>query len=307
MIYLVPKTKYHSKWDNKLPPVIRVNPGDIVRIETNDTLGGQINPGSTGEDMAKVDTSVIHPITGPIFINGANPGDTLVVEILKIDTADWGYTAIVPGQGFLPEDFGKPAITIWKISEDRSFIHSDSLPGVNVSLKPFCGIMGVAPKAAGVFPTLPPGYHGGNIDIKYLTEGSTLYLPIFNEGALFSVGDVHMAQGDGEVCISAAETDATVTLRFGLRQGQLFDEPYFETPTHFSTTGFATNLDEACKKALRNLIRCFEVEKKMKKESAYILASVAADLKVFEVVNAPNVLAGAMISKAIFLKDNSNL
>ncbi len=190
-------------------------------------------------------------------------------------------------------------IAIWRISEDR-FLHSDSIPGVKVPVKPFCGIMGVAPKTDGEYPTMPPGSHGGNMDIKYLTEGSTLYLPVFNEGALFSVGDVHIAQGDGEVCVSAVETSAIVTLEFEIKEGQILGEPYFETATHFSTTGFATTLDDACRNALRNLVRYLVVEMKMRKEAAYMLASVAADLKVFEVVDAPHVLAGAMIPKNIF-------
>jgi acetamidase/formamidase len=297
--HLIERSKFHSKWNRNLPPVARVNQHDTVKIETNDAIGGQITLSSRAEDLAKTDSSVVHPITGPIYVKGAKAGDTLVVKILDIKTNDWGFTGILPGMGFLPNEFPKNSLAFWKVGKD-GFLRSESIPGVKVPIAPFCGIMGVAPGEDGEFSTMPPGSHGGNMDIKYLTKGSTLYLPIMNEGALFSVGDVHIAQGDGEVCVTGVETSATVKLQFSLKEGQVLSEPYFETSTHFSTVGSDTNLDEACRKALRNLIHYLTREKQMTRESAYMLASIVADLKIFEVVDLPNVLAGAMIPKSSF-------
>jgi acetamidase/formamidase len=291
--------KFHTKWNNKLIPISRVNPGESVQIEVMDASAGQITETTTNNDLARM--KPILPLTGPIFVNGANPGNTLVVKILEMETAHWGHTEISPGHGFLPKDFGNRQLAIWRIESDR-FLHCDSIPNVRVPVRPFCGAMGVAPRISGEIPTMPPGCHGGNLDIKYLTVGSTLYLPIFNQGALFSIGDAHLAQGDGEVCVTAVETSGLVTLEFGIKNGQILEEPYFETETHFATTAFATTIDVACRKALKYLIQYLVSEKNLLKDSAYMLASVAADLKVFEVVDSPHVLAGAMIPKSLFYR-----
>ena len=299
----------HYVWDNSIPPRLEIEPGETV---TFDVRGGGDNHFTKQSTHADILTRVMkgHPLTGPVTIRGARPGDVLQVEILELEPWDWGYTMIAPGRGLLPEDFPEPYLKIWDLSNRRT---AQLRPGVEVPLEPFQGVMGVAPAAPGQHVTMPPRRVGGNMDVKQLTAGTTLWLPIEVEGALFSVGDAHAAQGDGEVCITAIETGMTARLRFDVQRDRSLATPEFRTagpltqktntgPWH-ATTGIEPDLMAATKAAVRNMIAYLTYAHGLSREEAYILCSVAVDLKISEVVDAPNWVVSAFLPLSIFLED----
>ena len=244
----------HNRWHPDIAPAIRIASGSTVEMETIDGLDRQITPKTTASDLAKVNMGRIHPLTGPVHVEGAEPGDLLAVKIEAVNTADRGFTFIMPGFGFLREHFPHPFVVHWEMA--NGFAQSEDLPGVRIPGAPFMGVMGVAPShdllarinrreaellgrggavlspdanaavpatpsiAANAFRTIAPHETGGNIDIKQLTVGATLYLPVYQPGGLFSVGDAHFAQGDGESCGTAVETSATFVAKFEVLKGR---------------------------------------------------------------------------------------
>jgi acetamidase/formamidase len=252
-----------------------------------------------------------HPLTGPVRVRGARPGDTLVVEVLDVRPAlDFGWTAIRPGRGLLPEaDFAKPFLNIWDLGDGT---HARMGDRVAVPIEAFPGVMGVALDEPGGHSTMPPRRNGGNMDIRQLAAGSTLYLPVLVDGALFSVGDAHGAQGDGEVCITAVEMSARVTLRFGLQPGRRLAEPRLRTTNPpsgtgrkgpwIATTAHGPDLYASSQQAIRYLIEQIVEERGLSREQAYVVCSVAADLKISEIVDAPNWIVSAFLPDSIFLK-----
>jgi acetamidase/formamidase len=205
----------HYEWNHAIPPRLRIEPGDTVVFQTRDAADGYYSRASTHADVVNRGPFRGHPLTGPVEVRGAEPGDVLVVEVLDMKpAADFGWTAIRPGRGLLPEsEFSKPFLQIWDLSDGT---HARMDRRVAVPIEAFPGVMGTALDEPGSHSTMPPRKNGGNMDIKQLTRDSTLILPVWMPGALFSVGDGHGAQGDGEVCVTAVEMRAQVTLRFGL-------------------------------------------------------------------------------------------
>jgi acetamidase/formamidase len=194
----------HATWDASLDPALTIEPGEVVRFECRDAVDGQIDVETTAEDVPDVSFDPVHPITGPVAIEGAEPGNVLEVEFLDLQHKGWGYNLFFPGEmglGLLPEDFEEPGLHVWDLEDDVGHF----VEGIEVPLDPFPGIAGVCPAGADGLDTLSPRSVGGNIDVKHLTAGSTLYLPVEEEGALFSTGDCHIAQGDGEVCVTGVE------------------------------------------------------------------------------------------------------
>ena len=301
-------SQVHHEWNNAIPPRLEIDPGDTVVFDTRDAADGFYSPSSTPADvMRRVFKG--HPLTGPVRVRGARPGDVLVVEILDMRPAPWGWTQIRPGRGLLPEsDFSKPFLQIWDLSDGT---HARMDNRVAVPIAPFPGVMGVALDEPGGHSTLPPRKNGGNMDIKQLTRGTTLYLPIWVEGALFSIGDGHAAQGDGEVCITAVEMNAQVTLRFGLQRDRRLPEPRFRTAgsigmatnhgPHFATTAHGPDLFASSQQAIRYMIDHLVEERGLSREEAYIVASVAVDLKISEIVDAPNWIVSAFLPESIFV------
>ena len=224
MNHRLDKSQVHHEWNNALPPRLDIAPGDTVSFETRDASDQYYSPSSTHDDVIKRGPFRGHPLTGPVRVRGARPGDVLVVEILEVKPgAPFGWTAIRPGRGLLPEaDFPKPYLQIWDVSDGR-FARKDHR--IAVPIEAFPGVMGTALPEPGGHSTMPPRKNGGNMDIKQLTAGTTLELPVWVDGALFSVGDGHAAQGDGEVCVTAVEMNAEVTLRFDLKAGGRLPEP----------------------------------------------------------------------------------
>jgi acetamidase/formamidase len=299
----------HHAWDNSLDPALTVEPGDVVRFECRDAVDGQVGLDSTAEDFGNVSFEPVHPLTGPVYVEGAEPGDVLEVELLGFEHHGWGYTGFMPGDmglGLLPEDFDDPGYHAWELDDDVGHF----VNGIEVPLDPFPGTIGNAPAEDGEHDTLPPRDVGGNMDVKHLTEGSTVYLPVECEGALFSTGDCHAAQGDGEVCVTGIEAPMDVTARFDVRTDMDIEQPQFEsdhpfTPTGrdepmYGTTGIAPDLMDATKKAVRHMITHLHEERALTRGEAYILCSAAVDLKVSEVVDAPNWTVTAYLPESIF-------
>ena len=295
---------FHYLWNKRYKPVLHVKPGDRVKFEVNEVASWQITKESKKSDLANLDEKKLYPLSGPVFIEGASPGDALLISIERVKTADWGWTAIIPGLGLLPE-FKSPYLWIWDLSSGKkraNFVH-----GVSVPLAPFCGVMGVAPREEGEYNVMPPGRHGGNMDIRHLTEGSKLVLPVWNKGALFSVGDMHAAQGDGEVCVTAIECPGEVTLRFDLMKGVRIQSPRYFThskeprdESRFVTTGISPDLMDASRQAVRNMIEHLSKEHNLRPEEAYVLCSVAADLRIHEIVDSPNWVVGLGMPLRVF-------
>lgn len=297
----------HIGWDNSLVPIAEIDSGQVVTFEIVDSSGGQFTKNSTAADIKDLDFNKVNPTVGPIYIKGAEPGDTLEVEFLDFRQLEWGWTAIIPGFGLLPDDFKDPALKVYDLSHRHK---AEFLHGIDLFIKPFPGTVGVALPEPGHFNVIPPRKNGGNMDIRHLTKGTKLYLPVWVEGALFSIGDTHAAQGDGEVCGSAIEAGMETTVRFKLHKGKTIPEPRYEilgppTPEadslgYFVTTGHGEDIYQASQNAIRYMIEHLVQEYKMNAEEAYMLCSVTVDLRISEIVNAPNKLVSAFLPKAIF-------
>ena len=251
-------SSFHGAWDRDLEPALEVEDRDIVELHVPDASRDQIGERAVVADLASVDFDLMNPVAGPVFVRGARPGDVLEVEVLEVRTRAWGWTAIVPGFGLLADDFPEPWLRISRI-EDGRVLFGDRL---QLPSRPFPGTIGVAPESPGPHSVIPPSRFGGNIDVRHLTAGATLFLPVGVEGALFSAGDGHAAQGDGEVCGSAIETGMEIALRLGVRRDIRIDAPQLLVPTvaprvpgslHI-TTGVAEDLHEAARGAARAMI-----------------------------------------------------
>jgi acetamidase/formamidase len=293
----------HDRWNRDLPPQLSVGADALVHFECLDSSGAQVGPDSTLADFLQINRDKIHTLTGPVYVEGAQPGDVLRIEILEVAHRGWGWSSIIPNLGFLHERFPEPFFFIWKLEEN---ISRSLVPAV-VPLRPFCGIIGVAPVEAGEFRTRTPGVFGGNIDVHDLTVGSILYLPVQTPGALLSLGDVHAAQGDGEVCINGIECPAQVTVRLTLVKNQKLSGPFVESPRlRRETAGEWVMVESdadpliAARRATFRMIEFLVERWNLSPEHAYILCSVAMDLRLAQVVNVPITTVCAGLEKSIF-------
>ncbi len=293
----------HSVWDRSLEPRLRISPGDEVRIECKDASGGQVYPGMTVEEFQKIDRNRIHSLTGPIWIEGAEAGDVLQVDVLDIEHHGWGWSSVIPGLGFLRERFSTPYFFNWKLEGGET----RSLAPVVLPLRPFLGVMGVARADDGQFRTRPPGSFGGNLDVRELCAGSTLYLPVYNKGALFSCGDGHAAQGDGEVCINGIECPLDATLRFQLHKQRPLAGPMVEAREEVVSDSWVVvecgdDLVAAARNATHRMVDLLVSRWGMEEVQAYVLCSVALKLRLSQVVNEPVYTVSGAISKQILPK-----
>jgi formamidase len=347
----------HNRYHPDIAPALEVAEGEEVILETRDALDGQLGPDATVADLANADPNLVHPLTGPVFVKGAEPGDTLEIEFLDIIPQPTAFSAIVPGLGFLRDLMTTPFLVHWRIQD--GWATSAEIPGVRIPGAPFMGISAVAPSAQklnewtqreqraldaggfvlppeanGAVPggrcgleglrTLPPRENGGNFDVKQLTKGSKLLLPVFTGGALFSTGDAHFAQGDGEVCVTAVEMGATAVVRFkvhkGLANKRQFAGPvfshagYFADPVNAVPRNFlgvmglpinadgeieSENLTLAARNAVLNMMALLQ-ERGFSREQAYVICSVAVDLRISNVVDVPNYVVSALLPERIF-------
>jgi formamidase len=350
----------HNRWHPGIPPIVRANPGDRVILETRDAVDGQITPQTTSPDLKSANLDVVHPLTGPVYVNGAEPGDLLEVRILEVEPASFGFTAQIPGFGFLRDVFPEPFLVKWDIA--NGYATSADLPGVRIPGASFAGTIGLAPSmdlmrriqareqalldrggfvlppsAAGAVPadpaiagealrTIPPRETAGNVDVKQLSAGTRLALPVYEPGALFSLGDAHFAQGDGECCGTAIEMCATFHLEFqvhkglaaqrNIRDAQFARDDYVVAPEiqaprrFYATTGLSITSDGenrsedatlAARNALLNMIDYLGYERGYTRQQAYALCSVAVDLKISELVDVPNFVVSAFLPLDIFV------
>jgi formamidase len=341
----IPSSGAHNRWHPEIEPVGVVAPGDIVTLETRDGLDGQLTRSSTHADCARFDDALPHPLTGPLFVDGAEPRDVLEVELLAYETPDFGVNCVIPGFGFLADVFTEPFLVPWEL--DGGVARSPELPGIAVPACVHAGVIGVAPShtlmeeqrareerirvaggpvasdapesalpasAAGGLRTIPPRETGGNVDIRRLVAGSTLLLPVHVPGALLSLGDVHFAQGDGEVCGTGIEIASAVTLRLGVRKAprRASRFPAYVTPAQpgracFATTGIPEDdpmdLTVAARAALLAMIDWLESEHGLERAAAYCLCSACVDLHLSQVVDIPYPLVSALIPLDVFERD----
>jgi acetamidase/formamidase len=311
----VHSSKRHLKWNNAIPPLCKVDSGSTVSFDLLDGGHNQITEKSTIEDLNNFDFGLADPANGPIYINDAQPGDVLKVEFLDLQCASYGWTAILKGFGLLHEEFPEQHLKIWDLSKgDLDKGYAVFKEGIHIPVRPFLGVVGVAPEAAGDFSTVPPYETGGNIDCRYITQGSTLYLPIKVPGALFSCGDGHAAQGDGEVCGTAIETPMKATVRLTVEK----NKPYVQSPHYltnpvslgeakvaekgsYACLGIDADLLTASRKAIRQMIDWLVAEKALTKVEAYMLCSVIVDLKTVEAVDMPHYAVAASLPLSVFV------
>ena len=338
----IPAGAAHNRWHPGLEPVASVRPGAEVTLETRDGIDGQLTPESTHEDVLALDLGLGHPLTGPIYVEGAQEGDVLEVELLEFEEDSFGTTAIIPGFGFLADLFTDPYLVKWRIED--GFARSAELPGVAIPRATFPGVVGVAPSleqlerfraredairdaggpvadpapetavppaARDGLRTIPPRETGGNIDIRQLVAGSSLFLPVHVPGALFSIGDLHFAQGDGEVCGTAIEVagSVTVALRVHRERGHSMKFPSFETPARpgwrsFATTGIPVDdgmdLTVAAREAVTAMIEHLVGTYGFEPAAAYALCSAVVDLRLSEVVDVPYPIVSALLPLDLF-------
>ena len=294
----------HSVWDRALQPRLHIQPGDEVQIECTDASGGQVEPGMNVAAYLKIDRTRIHALTGPIWIEGAEPGDVLQVDVLATRHSGWGWTSVVEGLGLLKERFREPYLFHWQLDGEST----SSLAPAVVPVRPFLGVMGVARADDGAFRTRPPGPFGGNLDVRELCAGSTLYLPVYNRGALFSCGDGHAAQGDGEVCINGIECPLDVTLAFRLHKHQMLRGPLVEAREHIAPDSMAdawivvetgTDLLETSRSATNRMVDLLISRWGFSAVHAYLLCSVALKLRISQLVNEPMHTVSAALSRQI--------
>lgn len=295
--YTIHRHQSHLGWDNSFTPAQRVAPGSTIYFECEDSSGGQLGPESTVESVKNLDFSKINPVTGPIYVEGAQPGDVLKVTIEEFKPSGFGWTANIPGFGLLADDFKEPALTLWHYDKDTLAPAAFGTHG-RVPLKPFAGTIGVALAEKGHHSIVPPRRVGGNLDIRDLSAGSVLYLPIEVEGALFSIGDTHAAQGDGEVCGTAIESQMDVVVTLDLIKNTPLEMPRFTTPgpvtNHIDskgyevTTGVGPDLMEGAKRAVSQMVELLASRYNMNPVDAYMLVSVCGDLRISEIVDMPN-------------------
>jgi len=287
----------HLGWNRDNAPVATVAPGEVVEFHPLDASGGQITAESTVADVTAMDFGKVNPVAGPVRIDGAVPGDAVKVTLLDFTPSGWGWTANIPGFGLLADRFPDAALHIWRY-DARTLAPALYGPGARVPLEPFCGTIGLAPAEPGTHSVVPPRRVGGNMDIRDLAAGSELWLPVEVPGALFSVGDTHAAQGDGEVCGTAIESPCSLAARFDLVKDAHLPFPRFTTPgpvtRHLDakgyevTTGIGPDLMAGARAAVSSMIDLLCARHGMAAVDAYLLCSTCADLRISEIVDAPN-------------------
>ena len=306
--HTIHKDCHHFGWDNSLDPILSVSPGETVEIGTVDSSGGQLSPDSTVNDLATLSFDKVNPVTGPIFIEGAAPGDAVALTFQDLKPSGWGWTANIPGFGLLADQFPDPALHIW--SYDAASLTSAAYgPGGRLPLKPMIGTVGLAPGEAGVHSVVPPRRVGGNMDIRDNGIGTTLYLPVEVGGGLLSLGDTHAAQGDGEICGTALESPMDVAIKIDLLKDANLPFPRFETDgpvtRHMDTkgyrasTGIGEDLMHAARDAVSDMIDWITATTGMSAVDAYILCSVCGDLRISEIVDMPNWVVSFYFPKAV--------
>src|SRR5215472_4995731 len=287
--HVIDPSAIHHQWDSTLEPVLSINSGDTVFFDLKVAGDGQVWPGASYGDC-RFDFDTIYNLSGPLWVNGAEPGDTLQVDVLELQHGDWGWAAFLPELGLLPDSFPDGYVRTFELKDQTA----EFVPGIHLPLAPFCGTIGTHPGEPAIASPFPPHRGGGNIDNRHLTRGSTLWVPVHLPGAMFSCGDPHAAQGDGEVSVSALEAPLSGSLRFTLLKRSL-GAPRFRVPAasaairvggYQATMGIAPDLMEGSRLAVRAMIDWLVAECALSADDAYLLCSITGDLRIVEVVDA---------------------
>lgn len=283
--------RVHHAWDNSIPPVVEIEAGDRIEVDLMNASGGQLDARSTADSVTRLDFTRVNPVTGPIRVRTAMPGDALAVKIVELEVADWGWTANIPGFGLLSEDFPDAHLVKSTVDSMKATLES----GPRLPTVPMIGTLGVALPEPGAHSLVPPSRFGGNMDIRHVTAGATVVLPVGVPGALLSVGDAHAAMGDGEICGTGVETAARAVLEVTVIHDRAPRTPLLHTApvAHrsgpaFATTGIAPDLMTATRDAARAMVDEVARRTGLSPVDAYLLASTAGDLKISEVVDVPN-------------------
>ena len=296
--YFLSSAKTHNKFSRNIPPVIRVPSGAVLQVETKEATDGQLSINSKSEDVPNVKFDPIHPLTGPVYVEGAEPGDILAVTLHHLEVGDWAWSGVFSGFGFLADEFTEPYLKTFAIPDGAKEVKFSEK--ITIPLRPFPGVMGVAPDTDEMLSTIPPRVNGGNMDNPHLTAGTTVYFPVFVEGALFSIGDTHAAQGFGEVCGTAIEAPMKIIYEVNvIKNSRAIKEPQYETEKYYAVTAFATTIDEAAKKATGYMIDYLVEEHGLGRTEAYVLCSLAGNLEIVEVVDVPHVLVSMHMPKNV--------
>lgn len=305
----ITKEQLHFGWDNSLEPALVIDPGSVIEVDTLDAGGGQLDRNSSLEDVSNFDFSKVNPAFGPVYVKGAEPGDALKISVLDLKLAGWGWTANIPGFGLLADQFTEPALHIWDFDPSckKPAVFK---PGGKVPLKPFPGIMGNALPDPGCHSVVNPRMYGGNMDTRDMGVGTEILIPIGVQGALFSCGDGHAAQGDGEICGTAIEAPMAMTLKLDLVKNAKLRYPQFSTKIpvtrHFDASGYdvtmamGEDLMQCAKDCVSDMVSKIAAEHNMAPVDAYMLASVCADLRISEIVDAPNWIISCYFPRVIF-------
>jgi acetamidase/formamidase len=307
MHHEIDRSRTCNRWNRDYPPVLTVSPGDTVSMAMKDSSDGQVRPGMTSAEFAAIDKTRIHALTGPVAIDGAEPGDALEIEIMDYRHEGWAWTGVIPGMGALGDEFSEAYLHVWELGE----LQTRSVAGVTLDLHPFCGVIGVQRAEQGEFRTRAPGKFGGNMDVRHLGAGARLWLPVAVPGAGFCAGDAHAAQGDGEVSINGMEAPMTATFRLRLHKRRALDAPYALAlpalvPARYLTKPFHVFIEsheeprEAARAAVRKAVAFLQARLGLRRELALVLCSVVLDLKVSQMVNAPVTTISAYLPEAIF-------
>lgn len=289
----------HARFSAAIEPVLRVASGAVIEARTQEASAGQLTPSSTAADVADLSFDPIHPLTGPVYVEGADPGDVLVVKLHEVEVGDWGWSAVVPGFGFLQDRFDEEFLKTYRFEEDADTV--DFGHGFRIPLRPFPGVVGVAPDTDSLLSTVPPRVNGGNLDDRDIVEGTTLFFPVFVEGALFSIGDGHAAQGDGEIAGTAIEAPLRVKYQVWVvdRPEHPVPETQYLNDDVYAVTAFGETIDEATRKAAGYMVDYLQQVHGVPGAEAYLLASTAAHLKIAEVVDVPHMLVTMQLPRSV--------
>ncbi|MBX9794620.1 MAG: acetamidase/formamidase family protein [Burkholderiaceae bacterium] len=295
-------TSLHSHWDRSLPSALTVADGAVLTMACPDASNGLLGPNSTAKDIAQIDFGSLDPLCGPIHVEGAEPGDVLQVEVLDIELASWGWTGLLKGFGLLADEFPQPYFRSFDLTRSEIDVFGLSFP-----LRPMMGVLGVAPAASGRFASITPTNAGGNIDVRYLGPGSTIYLPVFNSGAMLSGGDGHALQGEGEISGTAIEAPMTATLRVKVLKHQMLAAPVIDFSTaRFGETefrdflGIGPDLYQAARDATRYAVDALAAHFKVEPFEAYAILGMVGELRIHEIVDQPNWIVGCMVPRRLF-------
>jgi len=295
----------HHCFDHSIAPVETISSGDTRHFDILDASGGLIARDSKADIISQLPHDALNPVCGPLFIEDAEPGDVIEIELLDFEPGGWGWTALIPGFGLLAEDFTTPWLKISEYDSESVYFQDD----IVIPFRPFAGTIGLAPAHPGSHSIVPPRLCGGNLDIRDLVKGAKLYLPVQVPGGLLSIGDTHACQGDGEVCGTAVETRMAADATLRLHKGDSIPAPMFDMPAvasdshnegYIATTGVGADLMQGAKDAVRFMIDRLKKKAGMDEAMAYALCSVAGQLRISEIVDQPNWVVSFYLPKAIF-------